>query len=431
LNSYGELGQIIIQQTLFNLFPLDTFDLKLIKPFTANDFIQRILIPEVALRLIMEDRGLRGLSGAEEALQVLRESTTYGVTMFPEDSGEGTSGCGGKKSGKGGLFGIGDRIVMERARKRRKEIDEGGEIEALFENGKGKGSGNEIGVGRVSDRKQGKRRGREDRDDETDTSDIPAREYNELKPPRKASRKEKKPVVHEDVDAISIDSRSDGNDSELSAQTDRSIPRSRPKRSRNVVNYNNDSSDEGEGLNVEKSKPRRAKRFPSTTRNKPPSQANRRHRSPSASEWRRARSPSVTRSTIPKAQTAASEVGDVGSKPLPREISDMELCSSDDNSGFKNISDSNPKFSATSGKKLERSSGKQRKYDSDRIVDLDPNTPIPKRHAVGEGRNVQDEPTPKPITRQPSATIPTFQSQKQTVLGRARARKPEGEGVEG
>ncbi|KAF9448939.1 hypothetical protein P691DRAFT_637130, partial [Macrolepiota fuliginosa MF-IS2] len=124
---YGELGSMIIHQTLLNMFPLDSFDPTTITPFTTNEFIQRILVPEVALRLIMEDRRLKGFVSAEEALQVLRDSTAYGVVMFPEDSEEGA-----RKNDKFGV-GVGDRIVMERARKRRKEIEieEGGEIEQI------------------------------------------------------------------------------------------------------------------------------------------------------------------------------------------------------------------------------------------------------------------------------------------------------------
>ena len=68
----------------------------------------------------MEDRNLRGEEGRQDALITLRESSTYGVFMFPEDGGEGTFA----KKSKGDRLGVGDRIVMERAMKRRKELEE-------------------------------------------------------------------------------------------------------------------------------------------------------------------------------------------------------------------------------------------------------------------------------------------------------------------
>ena len=103
------------------MFPQASFDSTRILPLTSNEFILRILVPEVALRLIMEDRGLEGNDGMHEALIVLRESSTYGVAMFPEDGGEGRTT--GKKRRDDAMF-VGDKIVMERARKRRKELEE-------------------------------------------------------------------------------------------------------------------------------------------------------------------------------------------------------------------------------------------------------------------------------------------------------------------
>ena len=102
------------------MFPLSSFDATRILPLTSNEFILRILVPEVALRLIMEDRELDGDDGMHQALIVLRESSTYGVAMFPEDGGEGRTG---RKRRDDALW-VGDKIVMERARKRRKELEE-------------------------------------------------------------------------------------------------------------------------------------------------------------------------------------------------------------------------------------------------------------------------------------------------------------------
>jgi hypothetical protein len=111
---------VIIHQTLFDMFPLASFDPTRILPLTSNEFILRILVPEVALRLIMEDRDLEGDDGMQQALIVLRESSTYGVAMFPEDGGEGITG----RKRRDDAMWVGDKIVMERARKRRKELEE-------------------------------------------------------------------------------------------------------------------------------------------------------------------------------------------------------------------------------------------------------------------------------------------------------------------
>ena len=111
---------MIIHQTLFDIFPPASFDPARISPLTSNEFVSRILVPEVALRLIMEDRDLEGDDGMYQALAVLRESSAYGVAMFPEDGGE----CSTGKKRRDDVMGVGDKIVMERARKRRKELEE-------------------------------------------------------------------------------------------------------------------------------------------------------------------------------------------------------------------------------------------------------------------------------------------------------------------
>jgi len=82
--------------------------------------MEKVLVPEVALRLIMEDKQLDGEKGKQDALTTLRESSAYGVFMFPEDGGESN---GAKRLNRDKL-GVGDMIVMERAMKRRKELEE-------------------------------------------------------------------------------------------------------------------------------------------------------------------------------------------------------------------------------------------------------------------------------------------------------------------
>ncbi|KAG1732374.1 RTC4-like domain-containing protein [Suillus lakei] len=81
---YGELGLLIIHQTLYNLFPFSSFDPSSIAPLTPAEFIQLVLIPEAAVGLIMQDLHL----DRDEAIVTLRESSQYGVAMFP-DTGSG------------------------------------------------------------------------------------------------------------------------------------------------------------------------------------------------------------------------------------------------------------------------------------------------------------------------------------------------------
>ncbi|KAF9219734.1 hypothetical protein BS17DRAFT_654616, partial [Gyrodon lividus] len=76
---YGEQGSVIIHQTLFDLFPPSSFDVSLIIPLAPAEFIQRILVPEAAVRLIAQDL----CADIEDAIITLRESAQYGVAMFP------------------------------------------------------------------------------------------------------------------------------------------------------------------------------------------------------------------------------------------------------------------------------------------------------------------------------------------------------------
>ncbi|KIM88166.1 hypothetical protein PILCRDRAFT_814082 [Piloderma croceum F 1598] len=123
---YGELGSVIIHQTLYGLFPPSSFDPTLIAPLTPPEFIQRILVPEAAVGLILEDRRLnpQNEKHKEKAVKILRESAAYGVAMFPDaDTNVGASGKG-RKDEEDWVMGVGDEIVRERARMRRKELEE-------------------------------------------------------------------------------------------------------------------------------------------------------------------------------------------------------------------------------------------------------------------------------------------------------------------
>ncbi|KAJ3839429.1 RTC4-like domain-containing protein [Lentinula raphanica] len=143
---YGELGSVLIHQSLYDLFPPETTHPDLVAPLSPKEFINRVLLPEVALRLIMEDKSLSGPSGAREALEILRDSTSYGVMMFPEDTGERGKAVSAKDDpkGKGKRKGkekernqpafdsndesftqmnVADRMVREKARRRRLELE--------------------------------------------------------------------------------------------------------------------------------------------------------------------------------------------------------------------------------------------------------------------------------------------------------------------
>jgi len=106
-DSYGELGYLIIYQTIYQLFPPDTMDPSSTSPLTPGDFIQRILVPEVAVHLIMEDLH----STYSNAIKTLRESVEYGVAMFPDTGADNEEGMKAA-----------DDVVKERARVRRKQL---------------------------------------------------------------------------------------------------------------------------------------------------------------------------------------------------------------------------------------------------------------------------------------------------------------------
>jgi len=105
--SYGELGYLIIHQTIYQLFTPEAIDPDSTAPLTPSEFIQRILVPEAAVYLIMEDLQ----STYSNAIKTLRESVEYGVAMFPDTGGENEEGMKAA-----------DDVVKERARVRRKQL---------------------------------------------------------------------------------------------------------------------------------------------------------------------------------------------------------------------------------------------------------------------------------------------------------------------
>lgn len=133
---------MVIHQTLYNLFPLASFDVSKIAPLTPNYFVEKVMVPEVALRLILQDQesSVTSPDNVRAALQTLRESASYGNTMFPVDGADWdvdssstiTSGAGKDKGKQKAIHGTNaddmntaaERMVVERAKVRRREIEE-------------------------------------------------------------------------------------------------------------------------------------------------------------------------------------------------------------------------------------------------------------------------------------------------------------------
>ncbi|KAG6840723.1 hypothetical protein C0991_004809 [Blastosporella zonata] len=111
------MGSVVIYQTLYDLFPPTSIDPDCVSPLTASEFLQRILVPEVGARLLIQDMYMDETE-MDDAVKILRESANYGVAMFPADDGEEGEGR------DDGELGAADMILMKRAMKRRKELDE-------------------------------------------------------------------------------------------------------------------------------------------------------------------------------------------------------------------------------------------------------------------------------------------------------------------
>ncbi|KAJ7020691.1 RTC4-like domain-containing protein [Mycena alexandri] len=84
---YGELGFMIMIKTLYRMFPDNIIDADTVQPFTLREFLGRILVPEVGMRLIMQDMGLddNDPTSKQKAIGVLRASVKYGVSMFEDN----------------------------------------------------------------------------------------------------------------------------------------------------------------------------------------------------------------------------------------------------------------------------------------------------------------------------------------------------------
>ncbi|KAI6167304.1 RTC4-like domain-containing protein [Pisolithus thermaeus] len=201
---YGEQGSVIIHQTLFNLFPPSSFDSSLIKPLTPSEFIQRVLVPETAARLIAQDLGV----DMDYAIVTLHESARYGVAMFPD-----TGGYDGKRVAvdEDDEMGVADQIVMERARARRKELEEEERVEEDMikeEVQKKARTKREEVVGRIVNAQEAVTSSPVESDDLTDRSETSTRSQSARRKPRMRVRDSPPEVDSEASEAMVVDSSS-------------------------------------------------------------------------------------------------------------------------------------------------------------------------------------------------------------------------------
>lgn len=79
--SYGEIGTYILSQLLFKLFPDELFLPDCTLPLCITEFRWRVLLPEAAAKLIMDDTHV----DHHTAVRTMRRSGRYGATAFPYD----------------------------------------------------------------------------------------------------------------------------------------------------------------------------------------------------------------------------------------------------------------------------------------------------------------------------------------------------------
>jgi hypothetical protein len=90
--SYGEVGTAIIAAALSEMFPPDSWSQSIYTgPLNPLAFIAKILVPEVAMRLIMEDMGwdVEQADQRAKCRELMLASSEYGALTFPEDGLEG------------------------------------------------------------------------------------------------------------------------------------------------------------------------------------------------------------------------------------------------------------------------------------------------------------------------------------------------------
>lgn len=96
LRSYGEAGYELFHDILTSAFLTDPLlpilDLKRadvcegIQPLQAPEFLEQVLLPELACMLIHDDLGGVDHATVDEARRVLAESRKFGIAMYPADT---------------------------------------------------------------------------------------------------------------------------------------------------------------------------------------------------------------------------------------------------------------------------------------------------------------------------------------------------------
>ncbi|KAK7465386.1 hypothetical protein VKT23_005364 [Stygiomarasmius scandens] len=85
---YGEVSYALIFFKLHEMFPTSVTCDMTVDPLNLSEFFKYVLIPEVAVRLIMQDQELVGPVGMRIAANIMKESWFYGVGMFPSNDVE-------------------------------------------------------------------------------------------------------------------------------------------------------------------------------------------------------------------------------------------------------------------------------------------------------------------------------------------------------
>ncbi|KAH8929339.1 hypothetical protein BT69DRAFT_1198648, partial [Atractiella rhizophila] len=80
---YGDRGSVVIYEALREQYVVEDaiLDDSRSAPLDKATFIRRVLLPEIAMRLIMEDEGLSSL---EEAREVMEKSRDFGRAVWPD-----------------------------------------------------------------------------------------------------------------------------------------------------------------------------------------------------------------------------------------------------------------------------------------------------------------------------------------------------------
>lgn len=82
---YGEQGFLVISEALQAMFPQTKLEAAEIAPMDSQNFLRRVLVPETAILLIMEDME----QDYSAALKTMEDSREYGTALFPARDNDG------------------------------------------------------------------------------------------------------------------------------------------------------------------------------------------------------------------------------------------------------------------------------------------------------------------------------------------------------